>query len=156
MNSTIRFTTALIRTFAACLLLAFSAASFAGEYFEAGKLAIRGYDPVAYFKDNKATPGSEKFTAVHKSSLFRFASAANRDAFVATPERYAPQYHGFCAYAVALGNKAPIDPNAFTIVNNKLYLNFNKATEDLWRKDTTGFIAKADKNWPEVQRKPNP
>jgi hypothetical protein len=152
----IRVAVAAIRLFAACIIFTIGATAYAGEYFEAGGVAIRGYDPVAYFKDNKPTPGSEKFTALHKGSLFRFASAANRDVFVATPERYAPQYHGFCAYAVALGNKAPIDPNAFTIVNNKLYLNFNKPTEDLWRKDTTGFITKADKNWPEVQRKPNP
>jgi len=145
--------------FAACIILTLSlsgVSAFAGEFFEPGGLAIRGYDPVAYFKDNKPTAGSEKFTALHKGSLFRFSSAANRDAFAANPDRYSPQYGGFCAYAAALGNKAAIDPAAFTIVNNKLYLNFNKATEDLWRKDIPGYIAKADKNWFDVSRKPHP
>lgn len=144
-----------IRLFAACLLWA-SALAYGGEYFEPGGIAIRGYDVVAYFADNKAVPGSEKFTAVHKGSTFRFASAAHRDAFAANPEKFAPQYGGFCAYAAALGSKAPIDPTVFTVVNNKLYLNFNKPTEELWRKDIAGYIARADKNWPEVQRKPHP
>ena len=146
----------VIRVVAACLLLMVGAAAFAGDFFGPGGLAIRGYDPVAYFQDNKATPGAEKFTSTYKGSQFRFASAANRDAFTAAPERYAPQYRGFCAYAAALGYKAPIDPTAFTIHNNKLYLNFNKATEDLWRRDIAGYIVKADKIWTEVQRKPHP
>ena len=148
-----------MRWFAACVMFVISLISgsaFAGDYFEPDGLAIRGYDPVAYFNDNKAVRGTENFTARHKGSLFRFSSAANRDAFAANPDRFAPQYNGFCAYAAALGHKAPIDPAVFTIVNNKLYLNFNKPTEELWRKDIAGYIAKADKNWPEVQRKPYP
>jgi YHS domain-containing protein len=143
-----------LAVFLLSLFFVFSAR--AGEFFEPGGVAIRGYDPVAYFKEGKPAPGSEKFTAQYKGSLFRFASAANRDVFAASPERYAPQYGGFCAYAAALGHKAPVDPGAFTIHNHKLYLNFNKPTEDLWRKDINGFIGKADKLWPEVMRKPHP
>jgi YHS domain-containing protein len=146
----------ILRFCAACLLCIASAAAQGGDFFEPGGLAIRGYDPVAYFTDNKPVAGSERFTTIHQGSTFRFASIANRDAFAANPERYAPQYGGFCAYAAALGHKAPIDPAAFTIHNNKLYLNFNKPTEDLWRKDIVGYIARADKNWPEVRRKPHP
>ena len=126
--------------------LAFNACAVAGEFFEPGGLAIRGTDPVAYFKENRPVKGS----------VFRFASAANRDAFAAAPERYAPQYGGFCAYAAALGYKASIDPDAFTIVDGKLYLNYNKATEALWRKDIPGYIRKGDANWPAVSKKPHP
>ena len=136
--------------------VAFSAAAIAGEFFEAGGVAIRGTDPVSYFKENRAVKGSPSFTATYKGSVFRFASAANRDEFSAAPERYAPQYGGFCAYAVAMGYKASIDPDAFTIVDGRLYLNYNKPTEVLWRKDIPGYIRKGDANWPAVSKKPHP
>lgn len=134
----------------------FSASATAGEFFEAGGVAIRGIDPVAYFRENRPVKGAESLIATHRGSVFRFASTANRDAFIAMPERYAPQYGGFCAYAVALGYKASIDPEAFTIVDGKLYLNFNKPTEVLWRKDIPGYIRKGDANWPAVSKKPHP
>ncbi len=156
MVAATRFTRIVSSTFIACLMLVFSVTASSGDFFEPGGLAIRGYDPVAYFTEKKAVQGTESFSALYKGSQFRFASAANRAAFTANPERYAPQYGGFCAYAAALGNKAPIDPNVFTIVDNKLYLNFNRPTEILWSKDIQGYISKADKNWPDVQRKPNP
>jgi YHS domain-containing protein len=140
-------TTVLTRGFAALLLWSAALFAHAGEFFEPGGVANRGYDAVA---------GSAKFTATHAGSVFHFASAANRDAFVAAPERYLPQYRGFCAYAAALGHKAPVDPEVFTLHNGKLYLNFNRPTETLWRKDIAGYIAKADKNWPEVAKKPHP
>jgi hypothetical protein len=136
--------------------LGFSTVVLAGEFFEAGGLAIHGTDPVAYFKENRPVRGLESFTATYKGSVFRFASAANRDAFAAAPERYAPQYGGFCAYAVALGYKASIDPDAFTIADGRLYLNFNKPTEVLWRKDIPGYIRKGDANWPAVSKRPHP
>jgi len=143
---------------AACFIAALGLATtvLAGEFFEAGGAAIRGTDPVAYFKENRAVKGAEAYTATYKGSVFRFASAANRDAFTAAPERYAPQYGGFCAYAVAMGYKASIDPDAFTIVDGKLYLNYNKPTEVLWRKDIPGYVKKGDGNWPAVSKKPNP
>ena len=153
MNSAI----VALRT-AACSIVAlgFSTIVLAGEFFESGAIAIRGTDPVAYFKENRAVKGAESFTTTYKGSVFRFASAANREAFAAAPERYAPQYGGFCAYAAALGYKASIDPDAFTIVDGKLYLNYNKATEALWRKDVPGYIRKGDANWPAVSKKPHP
>jgi hypothetical protein len=139
-----------VRWLAALWLTGAAMLASAGEYFEPGGVANRGYDVVAYFKDNKALAGS------HAGSVFHFASAANRDVFVTSPERYVPQYRGFCAYAAALGHKAPVDPEVFTIHNGKLYLNFNRPTEVLWRKDIAGYIAKADRNWPEVAKKPHP
>lgn len=147
---------AAARWLAACVVLSCAALVSAGEFFEPGGVANRGYDVVAYFTDSKARPGLPDFTATHAGSVFRFATAGHRDAFQASPERYLPQYRGFCAYAAALGNKAPVDPDVFTIHNGKLYLNFNRPTEALWRKDIAGYLAKADRNWPEVAKKPHP
>ena len=133
-----------------------SAGAFAGAYFERGGAAIDGYDPVAYFKENKPVKGSNAFTATHEGSLFRFASAENRDAFVADPKKYAPQYGGFCAYAVANGYKAKIEPDAFTIVDGKLYLNYDQSVQRRWRRDIPGYIRTGDRNWPELSKKPFP
>lgn len=124
----------------------------AGEFFEEDNLALRGYDPVAYFNDRKPVKGSAGFQADYKGSTFRFASQANRDAFIADPVRYAPQYGGFCAFGLAGGYKAATDPAAFTIVDGKLYLNYNRAIQQQWSKDIPGFIAKGDRNWPAVSR----
>lgn len=133
-----------------------SAIAWAGAYFENGGVAIRGYDPVAYFKQDKPVKGSSAYTATHEGSTFHFASAANRDAFAADPGKYAPQYGGFCAYAVANGYKAKIEPDAFTIVNGKLYLNYDQSIQQRWRRDVPGYIKKGDHNWPEVSKKPFP
>jgi len=122
----------------------------AGEYFEKDGVALRGHDPVAYFKDRRPVKGSPEYRAVHKGSTFLFASPANRDAFVATPELYAPQYGGYCAFGLAGGYKAATDPAAFTIEGGKLYLNYNAAVQKQWSADIPGFIAKADRNWPSV------
>jgi YHS domain-containing protein len=124
----------------------------AGDVFEKDGVALRGYDPVAYLKDGKPVKGSAEHKAEFKGSTFYFASTANRDAFAADPERYAPQYGGFCAFGTAGGYKAAIDPAAFTIVDGKLYLNYNRAVQRQWSADIPGFIAKADRNWPEVSR----
>lgn len=106
----------------------------------------------AYFTDNKAVKGLPKYQAGHKGSVFHFASQANRDAFLADPGRYAPQYNGFCAFGTAGGYKAAIDPAAYTVVNGKLYLNYNEDVRKQWSADIPGFVAKADKNWPEVAK----
>lgn len=146
----------LLTTLSVGVMCLFSAAALAGAYFELGGAAIGGYDPVAYFKQNKPVKGSAAYTATHEGSTFHFASAANRDAFVADPGRYAPQYGGFCAYAVANGYKAKIEPDAFTIVNGKLYLNYDQSIQRRWRRDIPGYIKKGDRNWPEVLKKPFP
>jgi YHS domain-containing protein len=114
-------------------------------------LAIRGTDPVAYFAEEKAVKGSAEFEAGYNGSTWRFSSAENRDKFVANPEAYAPQYGGFCAYAAAKNSKAPIDPDAWTIVDGKLYLNFSKSIRRRWRKDIPGYIEAADADWPTLQ-----
>ena len=97
----------------------------AGEFNEADGVAIRGYDPVAYLTEQKAERGNGEFTGAYKGSTFRFKSAANRDLFIANPEKYAPQLGGYCAFGVSRGYKADISPDAFSVVGDKLYLNYN-------------------------------
>lgn len=123
----------------------------AGTVNEVNGLAIYGYDPVAYFTEGKAVDGSPAYVATHEGATFEFASAANRDRFAADPGRYAPQYGGYCAYGTSAGYKAGIDPRAFTIVNDRLYLNYNLDVRQEWSKDVPGHIAKADGNWPTVR-----
>ncbi len=113
-------------------------------------IAIKGTDPVAYFREGKPVRGSNEFTYQWMNATWKFASAQNRDLFASNPEKYAPQYGGFCAWAVSQGNTAPIDPNAWKIVDGKLYLNYNKSVQRTWEKDIPGNIAKADRNWPGV------
>ena len=112
--------------------------------------AIGGYDPVAFFPAHKPVEGSGDFTAKWKGATWRFASAENRAKFTAMPEKYAPQYGGYCAYAVANNSTAKIDPEAWKIVDGKLYLNYSKDIQKTWEADQTAFIMAADKNWPGV------
>ncbi len=113
-------------------------------------VAVGGYDPVAYFTEGKPVKGSEEFTLKHDGATWRFASGENRDAFAADPAKYAPQYGGYCAYAVAKGSTAKAEPDAWTIHDGKLYLNFDKSVRAIWSKDIPGYIKKADANWPGV------
>ena len=113
-------------------------------------VAVGGHDPVSYFTEGKPVAGKAEITLEHGGATWRFASEANRDAFKGDPARYAPQYGGYCAYAVALGHTAKGDPNVWSIVDGKLYLNFNAPTKATWEKDIPGYIKKADANWPGV------
>jgi len=110
-------------------------------------IAIQGYDPVAYFTDGEAVPGDAKITASHDGAIYNFASAEHKAAFEADPARYAPQYGGYCAYAAAQGAKAPIEPEQFTVVEGKLYLNFNAEVRQRWNQDRAGYIERADAYW---------
>jgi len=118
--------------------------------------AIKGYDPVAYFTTGKPTPGMAQFTAAYKGATYRFASAENRARFIATPEKFVPQYGGYCAYAIALNRIADIDPDEWEIVNDKLYLNNGFLAQTLWSLDKSGNITKGDRNWPLVPKLGNP
>ena len=113
-----------------------------------GNTAIEGTDPVAYFTDGQPAAGSPEHTFDWRGATWRFQSTAHRDAFAEDPEKYAPQYGGYCAYAVAHGTTAGIDPQAWTIVDGKLYLNLSPDVQREWQKDVPGYIAKADRNWP--------
>lgn len=118
--------------------------------FTEDSIAIRGADPVSYFSENRYVPGSTDYTYEWGNATWQFASAGNRDLFAENPEQYAPQYGGFCAWAVAEGYTAPVDPNAWEIVDGKLYLNYDARIQRRWRRDIPGNIARANENWPEV------
>jgi YHS domain-containing protein len=145
-----RYANALILT--ACFLVSHSSLVFAAQFFERNGLAIDGHDAVAYFTEQRPVKGSPEFRVEFEGSTFQFASAAHRDTFVANPEKFVPQYGGYCAYGMAKGYKAKIDPAAFTIVSHKLYLNYGEAVRSRWHTDVPGHIQKANSNWPEVQK----
>ena len=115
-------------------------------------IAIKGYDAVAYFMLQKAMPGDKTYTYNWSGSHWQFSSQANLDSFKLSPEKYAPQYGGFCAYGCSANHLSPTEPNAWTIVDNKLYLNYNMKVKDMWLKDTTNLIKKADSLWPSLNK----
>jgi YHS domain-containing protein len=112
--------------------------------------AIKGYDTVAYFTESKPVKGKPQFSIEYNQATWLFSSQLNLDIFNANPEKYAPQYGGYCAYAVSQGSTAPIKPELFTIHNGKLYLNYNESINQKWSKNKDGFIVDADENWPEL------
>lgn len=115
-----------------------------------GGIAINGYDPVGYFDAARPVEGDPAITHDWMGATWQFASAGTRDRFVADPEAFAPQYGGYCAYAVSRGYTATTSPNAWTVHEGKLYLNFNRVVRGLWARDIPGNIAKGDANWPQV------
>ncbi len=118
-------------------------------YVEDG-IAVDGSDVVAYFTQSKPVPGSADFSYDWMGAKWLFSSAENRDMFAANPEAYAPQFGGYCAYAVSQGYTAPTVPEAWTVYDGKLYLNFSMRAQELWSQDIPGNIAKGNENWPGV------
>ncbi|MFQ5567635.1 MAG: YHS domain-containing (seleno)protein [Paracoccaceae bacterium] len=116
---------------------------------EAG-YAIDGYDTVAYFTDSQPQPGDPAYSHVWKGATWLFASAAHRDAFAADPERYAPQFGGYCAFAISKGHAVKARPEIWSIVDDKLYLNLGPGAQKKWKADVPGNIARAVSNWPDA------
>jgi len=112
--------------------------------------AIKGYDTVAYFTEDKPVKGKREYSMEYQGATWLFSSVENLELFKANPEKYAPQYGGYCAYAVSKGSTASIKPELFTIYDGKLYLNYNKKINDQWLEQKADFIADADKNWPNL------
>ncbi len=112
--------------------------------------AIRGYDPVAYFSQAKAVKGSSDFKFEWNEATWHFSSQDNLNLFKSNPDKYAPQYGGYCAWAVSKGYTAKIDPNAWHIFEDKLYLNYSKSVQQTWQQDIPGNVTKADMNWPKL------
>ncbi|MEM7297156.1 MAG: YHS domain-containing (seleno)protein [Bacteroidota bacterium] len=110
--------------------------------------AIRGYDPVSYFTKGEPTKGSEEFTAEWNGATWYFSSAENLEAFKQTPEDYAPQFGGYCAYAVSQGYTYQASPEAWKIVDDRLYLNYSKGIQRKWETKQAEFIKAANTNWP--------
>lgn len=137
---------------AALALFALAAPAAAGQpevFSRDGKVAINGYDPVSYF-DGTPLPGKAEHALAYKGVEWRFATPGNLARFRADPAAYAPQYGGYCAYAVSQGATAKSEPDTWSIVDGKLYLNFDKNVQSLWQQDIPGYVAKADANWPKV------
>lgn len=109
--------------------------------------AIKGYDPVAYFVSNQATKGLQSISHVWNGATWHFASESNKQLFKANPEKYTPQYGGYCAYGWAKGYAVKIEPDAWAIEGGKLYLNYSKGVQKEWDKDRAGYIKKADLNF---------
>jgi hypothetical protein len=118
-----------------------------------GSLAMEGYDAVSYFDTDKPQKGSPQFEWEWNGAVWRFLSEDHRDRFEREPARYAPQYGGYCAYAVSRGHTANGDPEVWKIVGDKLYLNNSKLAHWLWERDVPGNIVKGDANWPGVLSK---
>jgi YHS domain-containing protein len=128
-----------------------AAALYAVPSLAKSPLALTGYDPVSYFSGSAPTDGKARFTAQHNGLTYRFATAENRDIFLAEPARYAPQFDGYCAYGVSRGYKVGVDPLAYRVVEGKLYVNYSKSVQRTWSENIPGFIAKANRNWPGLQ-----
>ncbi len=114
------------------------------------RTAVDGYDAVAYFTQQQPVKGDKRYSLEWNGAEWRFASAENRDRFAAAPEKYAPQYGGYCAWAVSQGYTASGDPRHWKLVDGKLYLNYDAEVQKKWEQDIPGFIVKADRNWPAV------
>ena len=120
------------------------------EVFSEDGAAIRGYDPVAYHTEGQPVKGLSEFTTTWNDALWMFSSQENLDLFINDPEKYAPQYGGYCAWAASRGYVAPTVPDAWGIYEGKLYLNFSKRIQRRWNRNKPRNIAKGDKNWPGI------
>ncbi len=125
----------------------------ADSVYQTDGIAIHGYDAVAYFQNEKPVKGKKEFEHQWTGAMWRFSSAENRDLFIKEPERYSPQYGGYCAYGMSSGYAAPTRPEAWSVVQGKLYLNYNLEVRKIWEKDRPGHIARADVNWPQIPKK---
>jgi YHS domain-containing protein len=118
--------------------------------FPTNVLALGGFDPVAFHTQNAAVAGTGNFRVSWKGAEWHFATQSNRDLFARDPDRYAPQYGGWCAFAVAAGARAASDPRFFDVVNGRLYMNQSAGTQASWRRDQAGMIHRGDQNWPRI------
>lgn len=121
-----------------------------GSINSANGVAIQGYDAVAYHLQQKAVKGSRDLTHVWRGVTWQFESGENRDRFARSPEEFVPEFGGFCAYGVSRGYAVDIDPQAFAIVDGRLYLNYSKRVQATWNQNRAGYIEKARQNWPKV------
>jgi hypothetical protein len=143
----------VILTFVSALSVAAGAAGKPNINTSRNDLALRGYDPVAYWSEGKPVQGVTSFEYRWMNAVWRFASADHRDQFIKEPERYAPQFGGYCAYAVSRGYTADGDPNVWRVVEGRLYLNYSAQAKKLWEQDVPGNIVKGRQNWPAVLTK---
>ena len=136
---------------AAAALFAFQTASAdVATATDDNDVILAGYDAVAYFTEGKPVKGDDNFSTEYKDAEWFFSSQANLDAFLADPDRYVPQYGGYCAWAVSQGYTASGDPLQWSVVDDRLFLNYDASVQATWNADRANFIKQADKNWPKV------
>ena len=114
-------------------------------------VAVKGYDVIGYFDEKRPVKGKADFKYEYQGATYLFASAAHRGRFAGDPERYLPQYGGYCAYGMAKGHKAPVDPEAWSVIDGRLYLNYSLGVRTDFSKDTARNIEDAGKNWPKLK-----
>ncbi len=141
-----------IRNFIIINCILFSGSIVADTVFQQNGVAIKGYDPVSYHTMKQAVAGKAQFAFEWKGVKWLFSSQENKNLFSSNPDNYAPKYGGYCAYAASKGALAPIDPDAWTIHANKLYLNYSLSVRKIWRQDIEGNIKKANTNWPKLNK----
>lgn len=142
----------LIKSISSIVLVSASGYALAiAPVFSTEDGAIRGYDPVAYFTQHKAVKGEKNLSFTWQGAQWHFSNQANLEAFKADPEKFAPQYGGYCAYGVAQGYTPEIDPQAYKVVGGKLYLNLSKGVLKKWQKDIPGYVKDANQNWPQLK-----
>ena len=149
-NNILKYRAAILLVLSSLTAVPVFAASGAVNVDKHG-LAIKGYDPVAYFKDGKAEKGKAEFQSTYSGATYQFASQEHKALFDKEPAKYVPEYGGYCAYGLSQGHKAPVDPQAWTVVDGKLYLNYAAGVRSDWQKDKNGLIKKADAYWPRVK-----
>lgn len=123
-----------------------------GEVFVTSKGAVGGYDVVAFFTEQKPVKGKKEFSLKWKDATWYFSSEENKKTFESNPEKFAPQFGGYCAYGVSQNHKSPTEIDTWTIVDGKLYFNYNKDVKQLWLKDQSDLIQLANKNWPDLNK----
>ena len=144
----------IIKSIAALVLL--SASAFAGNLVNvsgASKAALSGYDPVAFFTDSKPVNGSPFIAAEYQGATYFFATEEHKKLFTEDPDKYVPQFGGFCAYGVSVGKLFPVDITTWQVRDGKLYLNLNGDVLKKFNADFDGNVAKADQNWPGLVKK---
>jgi YHS domain-containing protein len=142
----------LVVSLSLLLLACVNVSAQKSQIFVSDGVAIKGYDAVAFFTESKPVMGDKKFSYSWMGADWHFANQGDLDAFKASPEKYAPQYGGYCAYGTSQGHKAPTKPaETWSVIDGKLYFNYNKDVKAMFDKDQKGYIMKADTQWPKIK-----
>ncbi|BBB26933.1 YHS domain-containing (seleno)protein [Amphritea japonica] len=142
-----------LKTLALLAAFSFSSLSFAGVEVQTDEnnVTLAGYDAVAYFTENAPVEGDSNISTVHNGAIYHFSSVANRDTFNANPEKYAPQFGGYCAYGTSLGKKFAVNGKAFELIDGKLYVQKSEVVQEVWSENTQANLAAANANWPKIK-----
>lgn len=146
--------TSLLTLLSSMVLALFTMTSHAGEQYTKRGYAVSGYDTVAYFTVGKPTKGDKKISTEWNGAKWLFSSEENKQLFLANPTKYAPAYDGHCAFAAGIGKKVSAKPTLWKIVDDRLFLNFNKSANNRWLENPEGYIKDGDVNWEELGKKP--